>query len=280
MNKLYNYKLPLKNGTYRDGIIVETATGYGDIAPLPGFSRETLADARDEAIRLLPDFPNCIPTLPSVRFAFDCAQVPLTSVKVPVNALNEYRNEFVALKIKVGHLSVEQAVLLSKKVPKNCALRLDFNRQWSLEKLLQFSSHFSPDDFEYLEEPTAQFSDLLLFSRKTGFPIAVDESIPYVPYWEIPTLKALVIKPTILGTIPKPPPGVELIFSSAFESGIGVLHIARLAEKMNPNRPHGLDPYTHLLEDLLTPKPKIENGLFEWTGSPIIKHGSLCLLAK
>lgn len=261
MNKIYSYKLPLKNGTYREGFIVETATGCGDIAPLPGFSRETLAEAYEEAIHLQPGET---PKLPSVRFAFDCAKIPLTSVAVPVNALNEYREGFSALKIKVGHLSVSEAVALIKKVPKHVEIRPDFNQQWPLEKLLQFASHFSPTNFAYLEEPTAKFSDLLLFSQKTGFPIAVDESIPYVPYWEIPTLKALVVKPTILGTIPIAPPGVELIFSCCFESGIGVTHIARLAQQMNPNRPHGLDPYSHLLDDLLTPRPKIEHGFFTW----------------
>lgn len=264
MNKLYPYKLPLKNGSYREGLIIETETGCGDIAPLPGFSRETLAEAFEEATRLLPDFPIIMPKLPSVRFAFDCAKTPLTSVNVPVNALNEYREGFSALKIKVGHLSVDEAVSLIKKVPKHVEIRPDFNQQWTLEKLLQFASFFSPSDFGYLEEPTAQFSDLLLFSQKTGFPIAVDESIPYVPYWEIPTLKALVVKPTILGIIPTAPPGVELIFSSAFESGIGITHIARLAQLMNPNSSHGLDPYSHLLEDLLTPRPKIEHGFFTW----------------
>jgi len=261
MNKLYPYKLPLKNGNFREGYILETATGRGDIAPLPGFSRETLSEAYEEALHLGPDET---PKLPSVRFAFDCAKVPLTPVRVPINALNEYREGFSALKIKVGHLSVNEAISLIKKIPKQIEIRLDFNQQWPLEKLLQFSSHFSPTDFAYLEEPTAQFSDLLLFSQKTGFPIAVDESIPYVPYQEIPTLKALVVKPTILGTIPKAPPGVELIFSSAFESGIGVTHIARLAQIMNPTRPHGLDSYSHFLDDLLTPRPKIEEGFFTW----------------
>ncbi len=276
--KLYEYKIALKNGTYREGLIVETPTGFGDIAPLPGFSKETYLEAKEEAIRLLPDFPNVTPKLPSVQFGFTCAKTTLPSLKVPVNGLNTHREGFSALKIKVGHLSLMDAIDLVKAAPKHVELRLDFNQQWSLEKLLQFTTHFSPTDFAYLEEPTKHFTDLVLFSEQTGFPIAVDESIPYTPYEQIPTLKALVVKPTILGTVPIPPPNVELIFSSAFESGIGVAHIARLASIYNPTRPHGLDPYSHLTEDVLQTKPILEQGFFYWDGTPILNLEALCPL--
>lgn len=278
MNRLYEYKLPLKNGTCREGIIVETPTGFGDIAPLPGFSKETLSEAKSEAIKLLPEFPNCYPKLPSVRFAFDCAKVAIGNLQVPVNGLNSHRDGFKALKIKLGHLNVAESIALIKAAPKKIELRLDFNQQWSLEKLLEFSTYFAPHDFAYLEEPTKNFADLITFSKKTGFPIAVDESIPYVPYLQIPTLKALIIKPTILGKIPIPPPNVELIFSSAFESGIGVSHIARLASIHNPTRPHGLDPYTHFLDDILQAKPTIDAGFFYTKGNLELNHGSACLI--
>lgn len=279
---LFQYRLLLKNGIRRDGLILQIEDGFGDIAPLPGLSKETFLEAKEEAVRLLPYFPNATPTLGSVRFALDCAMKPLPlSLKISVNALNIARPGFTALKLKIGDLSVKEAVDLIKKTAKHIELRLDFNRQWSLEKLLSFASHFSPNDFAYLEEPTRQFSDLLSFSRITGFPIAVDESIPEIPYWEIPTLKALVAKPTILGKIPFVPPNVELILSSAFESGIGILHLARLASKHNPNRPHGLDPYTHLSDDLIAPVPTLSNGSLSWDAkTPIqLQHPSLRAIA-
>jgi len=240
------YKLPLKNGTFRKGIIIQIGDNYGDIAPLPGFSTETLETLTHDS--------------PSVKFALECVKHPIVPLSVPINALNVHRTGFKALKLKVGQLSVNNTVSWIKTTPKNIELRLDFNRQWPLSKLLEFSKHFAPTDFAYLEEPTKDFSDLMAFSRQTGFPIAMDESIPYVPYWEIPTLKALVVKPTILGYVPEPPPGVELIFSSAFESGVGIAHIARLAMQYNPNRPHGLDPYSHLVQDIINPRHTISNG--------------------
>lgn len=277
--ELWQYKIPLKKGHFREGIILKTPTGFGDIAPLPGFSRETLAQACAEALRCLHDGPLTIPQLPSVRFAFDCARAPIPALQVPINALNVVRPGFTALKIKVGHLTIEEAIAQIRQAPKTLELRLDFNQQWPLEKLLAFSNHFSAEEFAYLEEPTQSFSDLMLFSQKTGFPIAVDESIPDVPYLEIPTLKALIVKPTILGCIPPTKPNVELIFSSAFESGVGVLHLARLAAENNPYRPHGLDPYSHLQEDILSIKPTLEQGFLKWNSAIHLQHGSLCKIA-
>ncbi len=268
-------------GAFREGLILQIGNGFGEIAPLPGFSRETLEEAKEEALRLLPHCPEAVPTLPSVRFALDCTKHPMPpSFKLSINALNHHREGFKALKLKLGHLSLREALQLLKETPKHLELRLDFNRQWSLEQLLAFTAHFTPDDFAYLEEPCADFSDLLSFSRLTQFPIAVDESIPSVPYWEIPTLKALIVKPTILGSVPQPPPGVELIFSSAYESGIGILHLARLSMQYNPHRPHGLDPYTQFLEDLLPERPLISQGILSWKQKQFtLQHPSLCSIS-
>lgn len=281
MKKIYQYRLPLLGGTFREGLILQIGEGFGEIAPLPGFSRETLSEAKEEALRLLPHFPEAIPTLPSVRFALDCATHPMPpSFKLPINALNQHREGFKALKLKLGHLSLSEALQLLKETPKHLELRLDFNRQWPLDRLLTFAAHFTPDDFAYLEEPCSHFSDLLSFSKLTGFPIAVDESIPSTPYWEIPTLKALIVKPTILGSVPQPPPGVELIFSSAYESGVGLLHLARLSMQYNPSRPHGLDSYTQFLEDLLPERPLISQGILSWQQKGItLHHSSLCLIS-
>ncbi len=282
MKRLYSYRLPFLNGKFREGLILQIDQCFGDIAPLPGYSSETLLEAQEEAVRLLPAMPHAMPTLPSVRFALACAQQSLSApISLPLNALQTHRTGFQALKLKLGDFSLNDAIELIKQIPKHIELRLDFNRRWPLDRLLALASHFSPTDFAYFEEPTAHFSDLLAFSRITEFPIAIDESMNSIPYWEIPTLKTVVVKPTIIGYIPAPPPNTELIFSSAYESGIGALHLARLAQYHNPNRPHGLDPYTHLAEDLLARRPTIEEGLFCWSGGEVIlDHPSLCLIAS
>lgn len=266
MIKVHEYRLPLKNGTWRQGLILQNGDCFGDVAPLPGFSQETFAEAKEETLRVIETGEP--PKLPSVRFAFRCASVPFPSaLQVSVAALNEAKPGFRAVKLKVGDLTIEEAIDLVKRT--TCSeIRLDFNRKWSLEKLLRFADHFLPTDFAYLEEPTQNWSDLLTFSKQTQMPIAVDESIPDIPYWEIPTLKAVIVKPTILGEVPYIPPNTALIFSSAYESGVGLLHIAKLCE-LNPTSAHGLDSYSALLDDVLNPRPVIENGHLTWASTGV-----------
>ncbi|HEY4254997.1 MAG TPA: enolase C-terminal domain-like protein [Chlamydiales bacterium] len=265
---LHHYRLPLKSGSFREGLIVQIGDRFGDICPLPGFSQETLAEAKEETLRLLPHFPSIAPLLPSVRFGFECLLHPIpNSFSLQVNALQSLRPGFSCLKLKLGHLSIEEALALLRQIPETVRLRLDFNQKWPLEKLLKFTSYFSTERFEYLEEPTEKWIDLLTFATKTLFPIALDESIPHHPYRELPSLKALIVKPTILGHIPHCPKGVKLVISSAFESGVGLLHLARLALQFGPNETHGFDPYSHFLHDVCLPPPRLSEGKLIWNQS-------------
>ena len=245
MRRLFHRPFFCIDGKVRDSLILQEEDRFAEIAPLPSWSRETFSEAYQEAICLL-DEKDPQPTLPSVRFAFDSLKKPMPKhLDLPLNAFNHLRSGFDALKLKVGHLDLNQAKTLVKQAPK-VLLRLDFNRKWPLEKLLAFASYFQPSDFDYFEEPGTTLAETILFSQKTAFPIALDESIPEADFTKIPTLKALVVKPTLLGKVPIAPPGVELIFSLAYESEIGLMRIAELATKYNPFRPHGLDFTSYL----------------------------------
>jgi O-succinylbenzoate synthase len=266
MTSWHEYKVLLRNGQTRQGLIVQAGDRFGDVCPLPGFSRETFAEACEETKLLLPQFPHVKPTLPSVQFAFDCLKCPIPKqMVVNVCALNEVKPGFSCVKLKVGNLSLEETVRRIGQVPQTVRLRLDFNRQWPLEKLLKLTELFPKERFDYLEEPTKLWSDVLLFSTKTNFPVALDESIPEFPYDELPSLEALVVKPTILGGIPKCPKGVRLVFSSAYESGIGILHLARLSLEHAPHEVHGLDTYSQVQNDVLEKRPELSAGKLTWT---------------
>jgi len=265
MKQCHEYKILLRNGQAREGLIVQVDDRVGDVCPLPGFSQETFAEAAEETKLLLPKFPHVKPHLPSVQFAFDCLQHSIPSnMVVNVCALNQVKVGFSCVKLKVGNLSLEETVRRIEQVPEHVRLRLDFNRQWPLEKLLELTQLFPKERFDYLEEPTRSWSDLLLFSTQTHFPIALDESIPEFSYDELPSLEALVVKPTILGGIPKCPDGVRLVFSSAYESGVGILHLARLCVQHAPNEVHGLDTYSWLQEDVLLQQPELGAGKLHW----------------
>lgn len=272
--KLYQYKIELdaKNWKVKEGLILQCNDNFGDISPLPGFSRETFEEAKRETLAWIEK--KTPPTLPSVRFGIACAQRPLHSLHLPLCALGP-REGFSTLKLKLGHLSISEAIAYVKEYVGRYRLRLDCNRAWSLEEALEFCSHFKKEDFAYLEEPVKTFPELIQFSQKTGFPIALDESIQN--NWKaLPSLKAIVVKPTVVGGIPTIPAPLTLVLSSAYESGLGLLHIASLSQS---SIPLGLDTYRSLKNDFLINPIECANGFFSWKAtSPPIDVSRLCAL--
>lgn len=265
VKKLFRYKLKLKKGGFREGLILQLGDRFGEIAPLPKFSKETLEEAEKETIQWMDQGSR--PTLPSVRFGIACAKKTLNSVSIPLCALG-VKQGFSMTKLKLGHLSVTDAITLVKKTEGH--LRLDFNRAWSLSEIISFTSHFNPSDFAYLEEPTY---DLLEFAKITKFPIALDESI-HLDWSKIPTLKAIVVKPTVVGSIPKVPSHLDLVLSSSYESGLGLLHIAN---QFSGHLPIGLDTADAFEEDLLIHPIRTESGIFSWEKrEPILDLSKLC----
>lgn len=264
LKRLYQYKF----GS-REGLVLQVDDLFGEIAPLPGFSKETLDEARTEALNWIhKDAP---PTLPSVSWGIECTKHPLKSVHLPLCALG-FRPGFPTVKLKLGKLPLNEAIALVKKYKNQCRLRLDCNKAWTLSQALEFVSHFEPTDFAYLEEPVQTFDELVRFSEMTHFPLAVDESI-HSDLNAIPSLTTVVVKPMIVGGIPKIPPHLNLVLSSSYETGLGLLHIARSA---NNTLPIGLDTARN---DLLTTPISSENGIFSWklTNSPI-DMSNLCAL--
>lgn len=272
MKKLYQYKIPSPHCTTREGLILQIDTGWGEIAPLPGFSKETLVEAKKEILSFL--HKNIKPTLPSVRFGLSCASKPFDTspLKVPLCAFKKLRPDCTSLKLKLKNIPVKEAISLVKSYIGKVHLRIDCNRSWTLEEALLFASHFSPSDFEYLEEPVRSFSDLCRFSHLTKFPIAVDESLREQSCFHIPTLKSAIVKPMLMGEIPELP--IPVVLSSSYESSLGILQIARFA---SPHIAHGLDTFT---TDFLQPPLQVKNGCLTWEGSANpIDVEKLCLIA-
>lgn len=263
MKRLYEYKKSL---------ILQIGEGWGEISPLPGFSKETFLDAKKEILEVL--FDNKKATLPSVIFGLSQAAIPFSHspLKVPLCSLNTPKPGCTTLKLKLGHLNVLDAIALVNQYIGKYHLRLDFNQKWTLSNALEFANHFSPSCFEYLEEPVNSYEDLIQFSHLTKFPIALDETLLLKSGLEIPTFTCAVIKPTLWGHIPslsKP-----IVLSSSYESSLGILQIARLSAS---NIPLGLDTFS---PDLLNPPLGSENGYLTWTPSQNpINTEKLCLLA-
>lgn len=265
--KLYRYHY------LRERFLIENNGCWGEVAPLPGFSKETVSEAFDEIRNLWPDLSQA--NHPSVQFGWASAHTPFAPVHIPLASLKSPKEGTKTLKLKLGCLSLKEAISLVKKNTRY-KLRLDFNRSWPLEKVVEFTRHFKPTDFDYLEEPVDNFNDLISFSINTQFPIALDESI-HSNWSEIPTLKAIVVKPTVVGAIPKIPPHLDLILSSSYETGIGLIHVALLAQN---KLPIGLDTYAGFKNDLLTTPIDCANGYFSWTPSKNpVNLNKLCEIA-
>ena len=79
VTKLYSYELKTswQKRPTRKGLLLQWNDGWGEIAPLPGWSSETLDEAKDEILSLLPNLDSAKPRLPSVQFGIEAASKPL-----------------------------------------------------------------------------------------------------------------------------------------------------------------------------------------------------------
>jgi o-succinylbenzoate synthase len=272
--EFYRYALPCSFGTQacsekrmREGILVKLAEkAWGDIAPLPGWSRESL----EEVSRALKSGDALL--APSADFGiasatFSAAQ-PLIPHSLPVSTLLlgsaeeilqkaeiSQKKGFFSAKVKISHLHFSEARDLIKTLKEMFSLRIDLNRAWPLEQSLRFFSHFSYDSFDYIEEPVSDLKTLEHFTH----PFALDETLREtspLAFLSLENLKALIFKPSLSGG-----PGIlrqwmdyqkPIILSSAFESGVGIFQIASLIQRLAlPIYPLGLDTYSFLKADLL-----------------------------
>lgn len=292
---LHPYEIPLTSGQIRSGVLIciineRGNSGWGEIAPLPKWSRETLDDALRELNQKNPLFiemdwtsQNCLEMLenlrllPSVSFGLESALLslltPLPEHTIAVSTLLmgspqeilqqakiREKEGYTSAKLKVSHLTFDEAAHLIHQLKDRFRLRIDVNRAWTTADSLLFFSQFPLDTFDYVEEPFQNPHDLALFSH----PLAVDESFPHDLSFKdleaLPTLKALIYKPTIqggmLGCLPlyewTRKRGIELVLSSCFESDMGLAHIASIAHRLSLSAPVGIGTYHYLTRYLMT----------------------------
>ncbi|MDO4698567.1 MAG: o-succinylbenzoate synthase [Pasteurellaceae bacterium] len=277
---------------YREGLLIclteRGKTGWGEIAPLPEFSQEDLATAEQQTKEWIRHWQQGI-TLdleqfaPSVAFGISCALAELHGElgeqgnyrTAPLcygdpdelyEKLSQMRGEKVA-KMKVGLYEANRDGLIANlfldAIP-DLKLRLDANRMWSLEKALLFASKISAENrkrIQFIEEPcqTPDFSRQ--FAEKTGIAIAWDETVrePDFIVQSEPNLTAIVIKPTLVGSIQKcvslieqaHSQGLQAVISSSIESSLGLTQLARLAYQYTPNSTPGLDTLNLMQHQLL-----------------------------
>ncbi|WNY86318.1 o-succinylbenzoate synthase [Leclercia adecarboxylata] len=301
--QIYRWQIPMDAGVVlrerrlktRDGLFVhlqqDGREGWGEIAPLPGFSRETLEEAETAVRAWSSAWRNgeapLLPGLPSVDFGISCALAELDG-SLPEQA--DYRAAplctgdpdelFAALaampgekvaKIKVGLYEAVRdgmvANLLLEAIP-DLRLRLDANRAWTPLKAQQFAKYVNPayrSRIAFLEEPCKTREDSRAFARETGIAIAWDESLREADFafTAEPGVSAVVIKPTLTGSLAKVreqvtaahSAGLTAVISSSIESSLGLTQLARIAAWLTPDTIPGLDTLNLMQTQLIRPWP-------------------------
>jgi len=280
---LWSFSLGWRSGGQREGVIVglQTASGtmhFGEASPHPDVHRRTADQVAAELIEWLKQ-PGLLNDLsPAARFGVESALAPGSgTVTVRLNGLARTADQALALaeegyetiKLKVGTDPEADAHWVQgvREALPDVHLRLDANRRYSKAEALSFCRAVVDLDIEYIEEPTQASADLPDLRAATGIRIALDEST------REPGLEALlahadavILKPSALGhegskrlaeearTL-----GLTAVFSSCFESGVGITAIGQLAAQSgSPGVAVGLGTGAALVGDLLaqTPTPK------------------------
>ncbi|EMO4506222.1 o-succinylbenzoate synthase [Klebsiella michiganensis] len=304
--QVYRWQLPMDAGVVlrerrlktRDGLLLRLRDGeregWGEISPLPGFSLETLDEAQAALLAWASAWRDgeegALPTPPSAAFGASCALAELCG-ELPQAA--DYRaaplcagdpdelfarlslmpGEKVA-KVKVGlYEAVRDGMvvnLLLEAIP-DLTLRLDANRAWTPLKAQQFAKYVDPhyrSRIAFLEEPCKNRDDSRAFAQQTGIAIAWDESLREADFTFAaePGLRAVVIKPTLTGSLQKVRQqvaqahalGLTAVISSAIESSLGLTQLARIAAWLTPDTIPGLDTLSLMRAQLVRPWPESE----------------------
>ncbi|MGE3724935.1 MAG: o-succinylbenzoate synthase [Candidatus Sericytochromatia bacterium] len=311
LRELWSYQLPLapaltlKNGrlSQREGLLLNLVDQQGqshftEIAPLPGWSRETLTDCLDWIFNHRHHLSaKQAASLPSVSWGLYQAQAPpdqnerktlrlnaLLTAAEPKHLKQEVANlssqGYDVFKLKVGRFDLHQereriaAVVsgLSSRGQKG-RLRLDANRSWHLSQALALVESCRDlalaSCLEYIEEPLQNSAELPHFCRASQWPVALDESLcdtaisPAI--WQ--TCSALVLKPMLLGAEATlhwlkqaQLSGKTITTSSLFESPWGLAKLAYWAAQVDPNQVAGLDTWRAFAPQQDLPVWEIQQG--------------------
>lgn len=313
--KVYHYCMPMEAGVIlreqrlkvREGLIIhlqqDQCDGWGEIAPLPGFSQENLPEVIQETQRWLSGWCNGEHMkeshMPSVAFGISCALAELNSLlpeqadyrKVPLCtgdpdellvSLAKMDGEKVA-KVKVGlYEAVRDGIvvnMLLDAIP-DLYLRLDANRSWTPTKAEAFTKYVKPEHrsrIAFLEEPCKTPEQSLKFAAESNINIAWDETVrePGFVIAKQSGVTAIIVKPTLIGSIHRcqqliikaQQAGLMAVISSSIESSFGLSQLARLASWLTPGIIPGLDTLSLMQGQIIRPWPACNLPL--WTESEL-----------
>jgi O-succinylbenzoate synthase len=278
-------------------------------------SGEKVPDNLEELSGAFDDWLGRFEPAPSVRFGWETAVLNLIAVNrgLPLRAVisDSYRDDvavngllsgttaevldkaerlqqagYRAVKLKVGRAPLDDEIELVFRVRERLgdavALRLDANRAWNVDDALNFLGSVAPCGIDYIEEPCRDYNELQTLCRRADLPVpvALDESLAQLSPEELqplPHLKAVILKPTLLGMERAMRFGRKALFagiipvvSSSFESSLGLKALAELAAVLGKDdTPVGLDTLDWLQQDLLREPLSVTGGYVHLTDSVV-----------
>ncbi len=266
-----NLSLRTARGAWREreGIFVrlereDGQAGYGEIAPIPWFGTETLAEA-EEICRKLGDevtdeLLNAVETrFGCVRFALAAARASTLAKsaperRLPVAALlpagraalealpDKLAGGYLCLKWKVGVERAEDELVLLDDLfamlPAYVRLRLDANGAWDRRTAERWLAACAERPVEFVEQPAAPDDDDLLQGLADDFPVtlALDESVTGLAAareWQERGWRGIfVVKPALAGPLDELTSWIsttkpDVVFSSAVETALGRAQVLR-----------------------------------------------------
>ncbi len=316
---LWHYRIPL-NGPLRLGNqSIDERTGlllewrqvggrivWSEIAPLPGFSRESLQDCigqcraffANAGFQSVDDLLESVSdTLaPAVRFGLESGCLQLSRSLPPPGRVRSCRLlgpeapmhsrpvTATCVKLKVGRGDLEQDLDRIRRVlgtmEPSARLRLDANRSWSLEQVGQLCAVLDARRVEYLEEPLRPDLSYAGWTDRSEIPFAWDETLRQDPSPDLdtPGLGAVVLKPMLTGLAKTRDlvnqaraRGIKSVLSAAYESNLSLEFHARLAGLWCLEGPHGLDTFGPFTMALLRPLRDLEDPV----GRPVMGRDRL-----
>lgn len=251
----------------RQGLYLKRGTGagfrYAEVAPLPAFGTETFEEALAVARAIGQGRAGAVEQAgPALRWGLSCLSAPIPEAprertvttaallgsvaECSTTALNEaLRAGYRVLKLKigvgVGHEERSLLGALARQLPSGVQLRLDANAGLAPTEAEAWFQAASGLPVEYLEQPLAPGDEAVMaeLSSDAGVRVALDESVAQLP--ELSRLAGacpqavFVVKPGLLGDLPgflrwrEAHREVTLVYSSAFESGLGQMVTRHLA---------------------------------------------------
>lgn len=242
--------------TEREAIIVRIGDGFGEAAPLTDDSqaRDAAMQFALETARLDDEARARGVSLAELLVAQPSASLPYARV------VDDPRDASGAcIKIKVGPTGdVERVRAIAAAAP-NARLRVDANRSWPADRVVELMRAYAGLPIDYIEEPCADAAALAT-REPLPLPIALDESLAAIAEHELDValrsgrIAALVLKPTLLGGFARclelaaraRAAGVVAIVSHALEGPIGTAACAELARAIGGIAPVGLAPHPAL----------------------------------